>query len=69
MKAHRICDFLLFHDSSTSQVKFSKGAEENQVKRNVLIAMVVAAHPSTYETQCTVGEQLGTHKSHTGWIK
>jgi hypothetical protein len=37
----------LFHDSSKSQVKFLKGTEEKQVKRNVLF------------TQCTVDEQLG----------
>ena len=46
-----------------------KGAEENQVERNVLVATIVAAHPSTDGTQRTVEEQLGTHKPHTVSIK
>jgi hypothetical protein len=35
-----------FHDSSSLQAKFLKGAEENQVKRNVLVATIAASHPS-----------------------
>ena len=58
-----------FHDSSSLQAKFLKGAEENQVERNVLIATIVAAHPCTDGTQRSVEEQLGTHKPHTVWIK
>jgi hypothetical protein len=50
-------------------VKFLKGAEENQVDRNVFITTIVAAHPSSNGTQCTVEEQLGTHKPHTVLIK
>jgi hypothetical protein len=50
-------------------VKFLKGAEENQVERNVFIATIVAAHSSSDGTQCTVEEQLGTHKPHTVLIK
>ncbi len=56
---------LLFHASSSPQTKFLNGAEENQVKQNILIAMVVGAHPSTYGMQHTVEEQLETHKPHT----
>jgi hypothetical protein len=49
---------------------FLKGAEENQVERNVLVATVVGVHPSTYGTQHTVEKQLGNqHKLHTVWIK
>jgi hypothetical protein len=48
---------------------FLKGTEENQVKQNVIVAMVAAAYHSTYGTQHTVEEQLGTHKVHTIWIK
>ncbi len=47
----------------------SKGAEENQVERNVLVGTVVAARQSAYGTQRAVEEQLGTHKPHTVWIK
>ena len=50
-------------------MRSSKGAEENQVERNVLVAAVVGAHPSTDGTQRTVEEQLGTYKPHTVWIK
>ncbi len=57
------------HIYSSPQAKFFKGAEENQVKRNVFVATIVAAHPSTDGTQCTVEEQLGTHTSHTVLIK
>ncbi len=60
---------LWFHDTSSPQAKFFKGAEENQVELNVFVATVVASHTSTYGTQCTVEEQLGTHKLHTVWIK
>ncbi len=58
-----------FHDSSSLQAKFLKGAEENQVKWNVLVGTVVAARRSTYGTQRTVEEQLGTHKPHTVQIE
>ena len=58
-----------FHDSSSPQAKFLKGAEENQVERNVFIATIVAAHSSSDGTQCTVEEQLGTYKPHTVLIK
>jgi hypothetical protein len=58
-----------FHDSSCPQAKFLEGAEENQVKRNVLVATVEAASRSTYGTQRTVKEQLGTHKPHAVGIK
>ncbi len=58
-----------FHDSSSPQAKFLKGAEENKVERNVLVGTVVAARRSTAGTQRTVEEQLGTHKPHTVWIK
>ncbi len=46
-----------------------KGAEENQVKRNVFVTTIVDTHPSTNGMQCTVEEQLGTHKPHTVLIK
>jgi hypothetical protein len=65
---HPVNSFL-FHDSSSPKAKFLKGTEENQVKRNVLVRMVIAASCSTDGTQNTVGEQLGTHKPHTIWIK
>ncbi len=58
-----------FHDSSCLQAKFLKGAEENQVERNVLVGTVEAVSRSTYGTQRTVEEQLGTHKPHTVQIK
>ncbi len=58
-----------FHDSSCPQAKFLKGAEENQVERNILVGTVEAARRSTYGTQCTVEEQLGTHKPHNVWIE
>jgi hypothetical protein len=46
-----------------------KGAEENQVERNVLVRTVEAASHSTFGTQRTVEEQLGRHKPNTVWIK
>ncbi len=49
--------------------KFLKGAEENQVEWNVLVATIAAAQPSTDGTQHTVEEQLGTHKPHTVLIQ
>jgi hypothetical protein len=45
-----------FYDSSSPQAKFLKGAEENQVERNVLVGMVDAASHSTYGTQRTMEE-------------
>ncbi len=45
-----------FHDSSSPQAKFLKGAEENQVERNVLVGTVEAASHSTYGTQRTMEE-------------
>ena len=47
------------------QAKFLKGAEENQVERNILVATIAAAHPSTYGTPRTMDKQLGTHKANT----
>ncbi len=61
--------FFRFHDSSSPHETFLKGAEENQVEQNVLLATVVGTDPSTYGTQLTVEEQLGTLKPHTVWIK
>ncbi len=58
-----------FHDSSSPQAKFLEGTEENQVKWNVFVRTVAAARRSTYGAQCTVEEQLGTHKPHTVQIK
>ncbi len=37
-------------------MKFLKGAEENQVERNVLVGTVDAASHSTYGTQRTIEE-------------
>ncbi len=68
MRASIPVNSLRFHDSSSPQAKFLKGAEENQVELNVLVATVVGAHPSTYGTQHTVEEQLGTHKVITNHI-
>ncbi len=45
-----------FHDSISPQAKFFKGAEENQVERNVLVGTVDAASHSTYGTQRTMEE-------------
>ncbi len=56
------------HESSSPQAKFLKGADENQVERNVLVATVVGAHHSTYGTQRTVEEQLGTVIGRTNYI-
>ncbi len=58
-------EFLSIPWSSCPQAKFLKGAEENQVERNVLVGTVEAARRSTYGTQRTVEEKLGTHKPHT----
>ncbi len=40
-----------------------------KVEWNVLVGTVEAASHSTYGTQRTVEEQLGTHNPHTVWIK
>ncbi len=58
-----------FHSSSCPQAKFLKGAEENQVELSVLVGTVEAVRRSTYGTQRTVEEQLGTHKPHTVQIE
>jgi hypothetical protein len=46
-----------FHDSISPHAKFLKGAEENQVKWNVLVGTVEAASHSTYGTQRTMARK------------
>ena len=43
------------------QAKFLKGAEENQVERNILVATIAAAHPSTNGTPRTISGLGGTN--------